>query len=283
MESHAHDQAWAALHQVARNALASPGLPAEVRQPLAAVEQNAARLEAWQQLRRLVGAAWRSPSDGKTVRTHLEELGNSANKESVARLRLYLACRARLEGDAELSKQVHPEKSPPTDGPGLLRDLKQAGRAFPNRDPAAPKKEPILQPLIPEGSQMSFRPAVKESLRADLPLLEELANAEQQTRRQILTDVERAARLDWHSVNMNLYRLLYASRARRERNSVANVAVAPPEDSRLVEVARLAGRPLDAAEKVMAERLLAKRSADEVANILRRLDRAAGGPKGGKP
>ena len=277
MERQAGSLAWRKLGQAAGELLQDRTLSAEAAAALRSLERGARRLCAWQELRRAVAQPWQPPPDPEAVRRALGRLEAEGSKAPANRLRIYLTCRAHLEGQPRLAQQLAGEERPGGEAASLLRDLKATTKGPTQPRPTEAGEPSVLGPLVPEAPAMSFRPAVREALSADLPTLTQVAAAEKQARTQVLREVEDGARIDWHRAQIQLHRLLPYQRGDRRPATATPAARDPTADPTAAEMTRLLGRKLSPGQLALAGHLRLKRSSKEVAEILRGLDAPAEG------
>jgi hypothetical protein len=253
LRAHVLARSWREAAASARALSAEVALPVATHQALREVGEHCDGLAMLGRLREMLQRPW-SETDVQTLDAALRHGG-----EKGGRLKHFLACRAALEGHLDVARDL----GAPADGPGLLRDLKRAASTSPREAPAAS----ALGPLIPEGPAMSFRPGVRESLKADLPLMNELTAAEKAARKTALEEIERQARRRAAHVT-----LLTGRWAMPQPNRPADepVAVGEPE---IDEVVKLLGRRVSEAERVLIRHLRASKDAAETAELLAREDR----------
>jgi hypothetical protein len=281
LERQARQAAWPSMIQVAGEIRSNPAVSGELKVVAGELERRATRLDAWQRLRLLVRGTWERKPDAGTLKRILVEVEASAGKATRDRLARYLACRARLEGEAELASQLHPEGKGQANGAEVLRDLKLS-----TPPPAAkesvprPPGDPLLNLPIPEAPALSVRPAVREALGAGLPMLAELEAAEMQAREGVGREAEVNAWLEWHQVRVQMGQLAPYQRGVGGTEGLTRQTAlgetVPVGDPLVAEVEKQVGRKLSAAEKVLVRHLRQKRSEAEVVEIVRKLPERRG-------
>jgi hypothetical protein len=293
LERHARTLDWPAFRQAAQALRRDPRLAGEARAAVAQLEHRARRLAAWQQMRLLLHGPWGPPPAASSVKQALDETADKVSQGAREWLEEYLACRAWLEGRPELARALRRREAGPKEAAALLRDLARLEKAAGNQArPPADKDSlgavgSVLGPLLPEPPALSVRPAVRESLRADLPTLEKLATAEKKARANALQTVEDNARLDWHHCQLHLRSLARFQRPSGGQGVTATTRQEPGQsqplgDPTAAAVTEQVGRPLSAAEEVLVRHLRPKRPVEEIAAVLRKAKGTVGGTKEGK-
>jgi hypothetical protein len=192
---------WAAVARSAAALRQRPDLAADLRESARRLEVGAGRIAFWQRFRLGLHVGWERPPDGiDEALDRAEAAGGAAARKELAR---YLGCRARLEGHAELARRLRGDER--HDAQAVLRELRDL--KLPAAAPTEPPPVPPLGLPVPEGSMRGFRPAVLESLGADLPMMQKLSVAEGKAREGVLREAERFAAPDRQNVQIHLSRL----------------------------------------------------------------------------
>jgi hypothetical protein len=205
---------WAGLHQLIEAELKVPGLPAELRQGLqalrtrvealellagceaalrqagaglpagldelpAALQKDFRGLRALGDLEAALGKPWRGPPDLAALRRDLAAVQAATDEQLALHARLHLSLKAQAEGHTAAARGLLPSAPELASAGPELRDLKAvAVRTTPGAGAGQPGRPVPAAVLPPEAPAEGVRPGVKESLRADLPVLKkEMASA----------------------------------------------------------------------------------------------------------
>ena len=155
--------------------------------------------------------------------------------------------------------------------PGIAHRLAQHLQRVESDAPAEPTVAPTEHPLgllVPEGPPLSFRPAVREALNADLPLLRDLEAAEQKARAGAVRLIEQEAAHHAAHVRLLACRLSPPAGDRKQPDRPAQTRF-PERDPLVDDVVGLLGRPASPAEKVLIRHLRTSHTAEETAAALK--------------
>lgn len=234
-------------------------LPPELHQAITAVPRGVRAVKTLDDLRAAVAAG----DDAKSAAL-LRDVEVS-DRPLAGDVRRWLGYRAMRDGKADAARAILGE-APPPDSRVLLRDLTRTLAAAETFGP-----DPGVVLLVPEAPATGIRPGVKEDPLADLPPLTEVSAVEKRCQDGLSSRI--ASHLQTHQArgNANLGRVQGFVEAAREREKDPAF-----EDERRKEREALAaveaklGRPLDPAERLLAQAVLRQgKTPDEVAKIVK--------------
>jgi hypothetical protein len=277
------NQEWDKLSQPVQEALRTPNLPPELQETLGGVDRQASRMQSIEELETVLGTGKVDPARVDSLKKNLAHLREATGDHELARsVENYLALKAELAGCPKVARKLLPAGQREVDAARRFRDLKTSllgeGQARPAHPEAA---DWWSQHLIPEPKAGGPRVWVKESALKDLPSLKkELQAADKVLRARLKTRIKAKATAPRYYLGQNLARLQHYSRLGKKGQEDEKKKVrAQWREQPAAAVARLLGRPLTPAEKVLVPRMLRQgEQSAGIARIFRELDRAAAKP-----
>jgi hypothetical protein len=300
---------WPKLRQFVQEELQNPKLPAELRQELQALQTHARQLElretcltalrapggklpdgldqlpadlqkdfqgldSLKDLQTALAGSWRDLPDVPKVRRQVDAV-RAIDEKLADHLELHLALKAQAEGHSAAARQLLPSATELANTDPALRDLKAvAVDAIGNvgRGGQGPVASPVLP--LPEPPAGGARPGVKESLRADLPPLnDEAATAAARMQSRVHEGLRQFGDSHGEPLSEALHTVLEYARMARQQEK---------EKERQKQIQPIVGqvnRPLTAAESILARVLREQgKTPAEAAAILAGLPPAAPKP-----
>jgi len=269
-------RSWGEVVALAEAERAEPNLTPELSAWLKGVREQGGHLQALQELHTTI-ARPKLAVDMAAVEKHLARLPAGPERDLLAAdVRRYLRCRAHLTGEPAAAARLLPgDASPNADS--LLRDLK----AVASNEPAPPTLSPgvpavsVLEPLpLPEADPLGIRPNVKETLGADLPKMQEVVTAEKAARARLLGQLNTNAQVSFHHFQVHLAMMASRGHSGHRLDGGMAARVSSPEEDRRneTEVAKRLEREITAPERLLINHLNGKKTAEELATMLRQLD-----------
>jgi hypothetical protein len=232
-----------------------PEAPGVLARPLEALGANKSSLEALGGLRDLVHSPWPEKVPVEKVESGLAAFAQTASAQDAATMRRYVAWRAELEGQPDVSRQFLPPGES-RDARNLLRDLK----AMEGYSGTPPPSSPLVEVPLPEPEPLGLKAPVREAIDKDLPGVgNELPAAELRARRGALRAIETSAADQFHHFHVHLHNL-------------TSLATSNKPDDREDEVERELGR-LTPEERLLVRRLLRTKKTPEVVAALSSMTR----------
>jgi hypothetical protein len=259
---HAAERNWAGLHEALLK-LGPAELPASAGRHLDGLKLHSETLRSLGDFRQSLNVKWAEDARPEAFEGWLRALEKQTPSDQVAKVRRYVALRARLEGRPDITRRLLGDEHLP-DGPKVLRDLKTLSGADGLPPPQSASSLDGLP--LPEPQPIGLLPALKESLGKGFE--QEVTAAELAARKRVLATVDRSESTHANHVAITLYNLRGVAKALAPQNNEEE------QRRREKEVETQLGRDLMPEERLLAQRLLRTMPPEKVAAELRALDKA---------
>jgi hypothetical protein len=270
-------RAWGDLATRAVSAGAATGVAPEMRGSMEAVGARARQLLSRDELGIALDKHWGGPPEVATLEQNVADLLDvTANGELATHVQRQLAFKAALEGHPEAAQKLLPPGRLRLTDEAVLRDLKAVVLGEGTADLGAAWSGPpgggAAPGVNPEGPAGSYRPSPGESSKAGLPPLDEPAEpADRQFSRE-----EQGLRLRLDFLHACIHEARRRAEEKETRSDERDRPTGQPVDAG-PEVARLLGRELTVAERILVRQMERQgKKTEEMAGILRALDKAVG-------